>query len=201
MLKAQPSNDRTSLGFPEAVALEFDFLVKEYSFSCVKREETYVRYESSVVFVNVYLGRSSFELNVEIGERVIGKDLPESRFTIGEILYLANPQVAENYHSYQVTTSQSVKTFVGELARIVKLHAIPALLGDHEFFQRVAEIQLQRSNDLLRTWELNRVRREVETAWREKDFKRVIEIYDPVKDQLTPAEEKKLQYAKKKILS
>jgi hypothetical protein len=198
MLRAQPGSERASLGFREAVTSEFDFLVKNFSFTCVKQDVTYVRYESSDVFVNVYHGRASFELNVEIGERAGGRDIPETRFTIGDILYLFSPQVAENYHPYQVTTLESVKKFVGELARLVEQYATPALRGDHNCFQRVAEIQLQRSNNLLQTWELNRVRREVETAWREKDFKRVVEIYDPVKEHLTPAEVKKLEYARKK---
>jgi hypothetical protein len=83
----------------------------------------------------------------------------------------------------------------------VKAYANPALYGDHAFFQEVSEIRRQSSNDLLRMWELKRVRREVEIAWRDKNFKRVIEIYDPVKEDLTPAEVKKLEYAKKKCLS
>jgi hypothetical protein len=80
----------------------------------------------------------------------------------------------------------------------VKEYVKPALTGDHDFFQRVAEIRYKRSEDLLRTWELTRVRQEVETAWNEKDLKRVTELYAPLKNYLTPAEIKKLEYAKKR---
>jgi hypothetical protein len=201
MQGAQSGKERGSLGFPEAVISAFAFLTKDFSFSCVQQDVTYVRYESSAVFVNVYHGRASFELNVEIGERVIGRSVPENSFAIGEILYLVSPQVAENYRPYQVTTAESVQKFVNELANLVKENAIPALQGDHDFFQRVGEIQLQRSDNLLRTWELNSVRKDVEVAWRERNFKRVIELYDPVKEHLTPAEVKKMEYARKKYRS
>jgi len=41
------------------------------------------------------------------------------------------------------------------------------------------------------------VRAEVETAWRQKNYRRVIELYDSMKDDLTPTEAKKLEYATK----
>ena len=177
----------------------FEFLVEDFSFACVKRDMTYVRYESNVAFVNIYHGRASFELNVEIGERVGQGSVPENSFTIGDILYLANRKIAETYRPYQVTNPESVKKFVNELAHLVKDYAMPALQGDHAFLQRVSEMQLQRSDDLLRGWELNRVRKNVESAWRERDFKRVIELYGPFEKYLSPAELKKLEFAKKKV--
>jgi hypothetical protein len=201
MLRTQISKERAGLGFREAAISAFAFLVKDFAFSCVQQQVTYVRYESNLVCVNVYHGRASFELNVEIGERVVGGDIRENPFTIGEILHFVNPEEAENYRPYQVSTTESVPKFVNELARLVKEYAMSALMGDHDFFQRVSEIRHQRSEELLRGWELTRVRGEVETAWNEKDLKRVIELYDPVKEYLSPSEIKKLEYAKKRSLS
>ena len=133
MVTTEPSKERASLGFADAVASAFEFLIKDLSFVCVKREVTFVRYESNTVFVNVYHGRASFELNVKIGKREIGSAAQEHSFTIGEILHVANSQEAENYRPYQVTTAESVKKFVDELARLVKEYAIPALCGDQDF--------------------------------------------------------------------
>lgn len=201
MLKAQAGNERASLGFREAVIAAFSFLVDDFCFSCVSQYVTYVRYESDSVFLNVYHGRSSFELNVEIGERVNKRDMSENPFTIGEILKLVNPGEAKEYRPYQASKAESVKKCVDELAHLVKTYANMALCGDHAFFQEVSGIRRQSSDELLRMWELNRVRREVETAWRDKNFRRVVEIYEPVEKDLTPAEVRKLEYAKKKCLS
>ena len=106
MLRSESPVERASLGFLEAATSEFMFLVEEFAFSCVKRDVTFVRYESKNVFVNIYHGRSSFELNVEIGERSLSENTRERSFAIGDILYVTKPEVAERYYPYQVTTPE-----------------------------------------------------------------------------------------------
>jgi hypothetical protein len=200
-MKMKAVGNRASLGFAEAVTSTFNFLLEDFSFRCVRKDVTIVRFESNSVFLNVYHGRISFELNVEIGELTAGGELPENPFTIGEILHLVNPKEAITYHPYQVHTADSVKRFVAELAQLVKEYAVPALIGDHDFFRRVADVQAKRSNAYMKELRLNRTRTEVETAWHQKNYPRVIELYDSMHEDLTPAEAKRLAYAKKKCLS
>jgi hypothetical protein len=197
----ETGGNRVSLGFVDAVISAFNFLVEDFSFRCVRQDISLVRFESNSVFVNVYHGRVSFELNVEIGELAIGEGNPEVPFTIGEILHLVNPKEATNYHPYQVHTVDSVKKFVTELAKLVKEYAIPALMADHDFFQQVAEVQAKRSDAYLKNLHLNRIRTDVEAAWHQKNYPRVIELYDSMLEDVTPAEAKRLAYAKKKCLS
>jgi hypothetical protein len=151
--------------------------------------------------VNVYHGRISFELNVEIGELTIGGILPENPFTIEDILYLVNPKEATNYRPYQVHSVDLVRKFVSELACLTKEYAIPALKGDQLFFERLGHSRSQRSNAYMKELRLDRTRTEVETAWHQKDYPRVIELYDSMFEDVTPAEAKRLAYAKKKCLS
>ena len=40
---------------------------------------------------------------------------------------------------------------------------------------------------------------EVDVAWREKNYGQVLELYESVKDDLTPSELKKLEYATRKL--
>lgn len=68
MGRFEPGPGRERLGFEAAVVENFAFL-KEAGFECVRRECTFVRYESKRVFVNVYHGRGSFELGVEGNRR------------------------------------------------------------------------------------------------------------------------------------
>jgi hypothetical protein len=200
-MKMEASENRASLGFVEAVMSNFKFLLEDFPFRCVKKDVTIVRFESNSVFVNVYYGRKSFELNVEIGELVSVSGHPEVSYTIGEILHLVCPKKAENYHPYQVHTVETVKKFVAELAKLVKEYALPALTGNHDFFQQVGEVQEKRSDTYLKELRLNRTRTEVETAWHQKNYPRVIELYDSMREDLTPAEAKRLAYAKKNSLS
>ena len=201
MLKVQQGTERTSLGFTEAVRSGFKFLVEEFSFACVKEDVTLVRFESTAVFVNVYHGRSSYELSVEIGELPIKVNAPENSFTLGEILQLVGAKELLTYRPYQVTTLEAVAKFVQEIAILVKQYAPPALIGDHDFFMRLSEIRVQRSDSYLKKLQLNRVRTEVETAWHQKNYGRVVELYESIQDDLTPVEAKKFEYAKNKHLS
>jgi hypothetical protein len=195
-----PGN-RASLGFAEAASSAFNFLLEDFSFKCVKQDVTFVRFESNRTFVNVYHGRKSFELNVEIGELIAYRGLPENPFTIGEILDLVNAKEAINYHPYQVHTAASVQKFLFELAKVVKEFAIPAIAGDQLFFQRLSDLRTHRSDEYLKEMRLNRTRTDVETAWHQKNFRRVVELYDSMLEDLTPAESKRLAYAKKNSLS
>src|SRR5687767_11892121 len=64
--KLEPGMDRWRLGFKEAVLANFGFL-QQIGFKPVTEDVTFVRYESKTVFVNVYHGRASFEIGVEVG--------------------------------------------------------------------------------------------------------------------------------------
>ena len=63
---ADPGKDRWQLVFKDAVLSNFGFL-RAYGLKHVEEDVTFVRYESDAVFTNVYHGRGSFEIGVEIG--------------------------------------------------------------------------------------------------------------------------------------
>jgi hypothetical protein len=63
MITFEPEKDRWKLGFKEAVLASFDYL-RSYGLQCVQADVTYVRHDSTKVFVNVYHGRGSYEMNV-----------------------------------------------------------------------------------------------------------------------------------------
>src|SRR5690348_10203982 len=66
MLKIEPNPEREQLGFRDAVLSSFKFLA-EFRLRPVEKKMTFVRYQSRHVFVNVYHGRASYELGIQIG--------------------------------------------------------------------------------------------------------------------------------------
>jgi hypothetical protein len=46
---------------------------------------------------------------------------------------------------------------------------------------------------------LRRIREQVNKAWQAKDYAKVVELYEQVRDDLSPAEQKKLEYARKHL--
>jgi hypothetical protein len=198
MYKTTPQPRREELGFSEALIREFNFLEKK-GFRSTQKNVTLVRYESERVFVNVYHGRASYELNVEIGLRPALADEPERPFSIGEIIELRSGQREGEFTPPQSNTPEGVRKFVSQLASLVKRYAEPALAGDRLFFEQLSRLRVEKSEAYLRELKLKAMRRAVDTAWHEKDYASVIKLYEPLQENLTPAELKKLSYARKHL--
>jgi hypothetical protein len=199
MLRKSADGTRVYFGFPEAVMTSFRFLVEEFRFACVKQDATIVRFESNEVFVNIYHGRASYELGVEIGQLRKDTDVPECGFTLGEIISVADSKIGSMYRPYQISMPQQINKFVSETAELVRRYATSALIGDRAYFQRLSDLRVRISNAYIKEMELSRIRTDVEVAWREKNYKQVVELYGAVEDDLTSSEIKKLGYAKRKL--
>jgi hypothetical protein len=199
MLKMQPGPERAKLGFQEAVLSSFKFL-GEFGLDPVEQEVTFIRYESPNVFVNVYHGRASFELGVEVGRL---KE-PEQKLHIFTIVHWAGAAKAEGFGQhvmFQVGTREGVQEFVPKLAALVKKYATPLLRGDEGAYRSVLEFRGRQYADEVKQDNLSIVRGKAEEAWHAKDYARVVELYTPVREELTEVEAKKLTYAEKQPLA
>ena len=204
MFPTEPNRDRSRLRFEENVLAAFSFLVAEYHFRVTETEVTRVRYESDTIFLNIYHGRSSYELGCEIGllpQRVRdGAVTPEDQdgdaFSIWEIARLQAGSGALELSSYQASTPEAVARIVPRLADLVRQHAGPALVADPVFFERLAHAHTAWFEAYQRDDKLNQIRQQVAKAWAAKDFGRVVELLDPIVGELTPSEVRKLEYAK-----
>ncbi|MGH9874488.1 MAG: hypothetical protein ACRD9S_18695 [Pyrinomonadaceae bacterium] len=194
MFTTRPGADRRKLGFKEAVLSAFDFLTLEYEFRVTQTEPTFVRYESDRVFVNVYHGRTSYELGVKIGRL---SDLPGREYSIEDLLDALGKREESGYAYASVRTPQLIVRFVPRLSAVIKEYASSALRGDSATFEQLAAVQQTKGDALTKEWELQDARQEAETAWRQKDYAKLVQVLGSIEEDLTPAEAKKLQYAKK----
>lgn len=196
MLKIGPTPERMYLGFAEEALKAFDFLTKEYGFRCVKAEPTFVRYESPHVYINVYHGRASYELGVEIG-RFDMLHQEEYPFSISDVMALNVGLSKTNYKPVQVSTAEGVSAFVPKLAEYVSRYAGPVLQGDASTFKQLSKVRSERAIKTTKEIEMSQVRNKANEAWHKKNYAKLIELYEPVQDALTPAEIKKLEFARK----
>lgn len=188
---------RARLGFAEQVLRSFSFLTKEYDFRVVKTEPTFIRFESSSVFVNIYHGRASFELGFEIGRLNDGSGKEESPHSLRTILELMGAQEGTGYTFLQASTQDRVKEFVPKLASLVKRYAAPALGGDPSTFEQLMDTDSHISHRLHQEMRLKDVRKRAAEAWQSRDYALLVDLYESIFEQLTPAEMKKLEYVKK----
>jgi len=184
----------TTSGFADAVAASFHFLTDRFGFKIVRRAPTFVRYESSHIFVNIYHGRSSYEIGLEVGLR--GDPLQEEKFTLGDILEaVAAPQ---RYSFLQASTQDRVAKYVRRLADLALAHGEPVFGGDKEVFAKLRSAQGRQSQDYLLGIRLARARKAALAASQRQDYAAVIRILKPLRDHLTASEAKRLQYAERR---
>lgn len=195
--KAGP--DRAKLGFKEAALSAFDFL-RQYGFTSTQANATFVRYESPSVFVNAYHGRGSYELGIEIGRL----DDPDRNLAIANVVDWAGAFEAEGFGKhvmFQVATREGVQKFVVKLADLVKKYAVPLLRNEANAWNEALGLQVRRAAEYEKDIKLRQIREKAEKAWHAKDYAQVVELYGPVRKDLTKVDAKKLAYAEQQVLT
>jgi hypothetical protein len=178
--------------FSGQVLAHFAFL-EDFGFKPVEIRDTFVRYEAQGSrFVNVYYGRSSYELKFEVG-RGRESGVVERYYPID----FAKQHGSSEEHYFQASTADRVQQFVPRLAAFLRAHGTDALRGDESAFETLKIIQRGQSDALRLTWALEDARREAREAWLAKDYDRVVQVYAPIADKLMPSERKKLDYARR----
>jgi hypothetical protein len=204
MFHAEPNPDRAQLRFEEEVLDSFSFLRTEFGFRVVESELTRVRYESDKVFVNVYHGRSSYELGCEIGlfhehGNANAEVIPENAYSIWEIARMQSAPKITKHTFYQASTRDTIGQLVPRLADLLRTWGEPALSGDPAFYQTLEHAHSKWFEEYQRETKLTRIRQQLLVAWRARDFSRVVSLLTPVAHDLTPSELRKLEYARSKL--
>lgn len=199
MFTTEPKPDRWQLGFTEAVKSNFSF-VKKYGLQLVQEEVTLLRYQSEKVILNVYHGRASYELGVQI-ERA---DFPGESFGLYEVLKWAEStgKIEEiPTGGYQASTRESVQKLLAQMAALVKRYAVPLLQDDATAYQALRAQQSHDAAEYTKEVHLRAIRKQAETAWQEKNYETLSGLYSDIQGDLTPSEIMRLQYAEKQLLS
>lgn len=187
-----PVIDRRAFHFPEATEASFGFLAGR-GFKRVQSEETFVRFQSDRAYVNVYHGRKSFEVGLEIGP-LQSAEVP---YSMSEIIRLVEPSKADEYRNYSARSADDIATGVRQLAALFRRYVDAGLLDDPKLFERLVVGREAWKQGFAREVNLTQVRRKLEVAWHAKDYVKVVELLKPLRDALTPTELQKLDYAEK----
>lgn len=188
------------LGLEEIVTKEFDYLKSEHGFKCVQSGTWLVKYQSELVFVNIrFDGERSYELGCEIGRIDNLKGTLKVPFDLGDVVRSKVYSREPIKSSFQVTSTDSLEKFVKELAWQIRTYAKDLLAGSDESFNHVADLRDKEHKEYALETELRYMRSQLDIAWQKKDYKKVIELLSPLKEELERSELKKLHYAIKKV--
>lgn len=187
-----PVIDRRAFHFPEAVEANFGFLAGR-GFKRVQSEETLLRFQSNRVYVNVYHGRKSFEVGLEIGPL----QSVEAPYSMSEIIRLVEANKADEYRNYSARSAEGVAEGVRQLAALFHRYVDAGLLDEPKLFESLRVDRETWKQGFALEVNLTQVRRKLEAAWHSKDYAKVVELLKPLRDALTPTELQKLDYAEK----
>lgn len=191
------TSDREFLAFKRNVEKYFCFLIVDYGFQIVLKEDTFVRYETEDVFIDFYHGRLSYEIGVECGLKCQGYD---SRFRLPIILLGLLGEDAKGIKAfYQASIKESVSNCLDKIARLVQEHCASLLRGDKIAFSLVAKASSEESKFLTEKYSIYPIKSKAYEAWKIKDYEKVFLLYGSIKSSLSSIEEKRFKYASKNI--
>lgn len=189
-----------SIDFENLVNNEFKFLESKYGFSCVSTSLVMVRYESDEIFVVIrYDANHSYELAVEIGQLKALFNGQERPFSLNEILRLNKLSEVDIHSAVQASSQEVVANCLKKMATQLSRYGSDFLSNDMFAYKRLSDQRERECNDYELKTKLSYIRSDAQIAWKNKDYKQVIALYDPVKNVLSDAELKKLSYAHKQI--
>lgn len=189
------------LNFKDHVLKSFHFLESGYSFHCVDANELCVRYESDKVFVVVRFDNGrSFELDVEIGQRDILYNGKERLFNMGEVLRLKGVEKKEGYSFLQASGQSSLENAIDTLSGYLEKYGNDLLKGNRLTFKSLIDLRLREGEEYAIARDLRFIRHEAEKAWKKRDYRKFVSLYDPIKPYMTGSEKKKLEYAERKLI-
>lgn len=181
--------DRSVLRFAEEVKDRFSFL-ETLGFRHVHSEPTFVRFESPRANVNVYHGRRSFEIGLEI-------ESATDAYSFSEILRSVDREQGEQYRDYATHTAQGVAEGVAKLAGLFQRCIASGILNDKQLFARLKVQRKEIAAKYALEVELRQARRAAEAAWHKKDYAAVVAALKPLRAALTATEVGKLEFAEK----
>jgi hypothetical protein len=199
MLKVDPGPDRFKLGFKERALQSFDFL-KNYGLKCTDVQVTYLHYEAPKVFVNVYHGRASYELHVEIGARDGSK--MGTAYDLDAVLgWREAPeyQLLDSENAmFPAETAEAVRDAVPRMAALFHKYADPLLRADGEAFAGFLAYCAIGSARLTEHYQSGTTRWKADMAAKKGDWNEVVRLYESLGADLSRREAAQLAEARRR---
>jgi hypothetical protein len=188
MTLAAPDGPLRDLGFPDEVRTQFQFL-EALGFELRESGPTCVRYTRAEFVIEIYHGRQSYELGLNLMRYGVSYSL-ETLLAVHE-----RAGGATTFHPFAATDRDAVAAGVGHLAGMFKSCSDYFLANDPVVFRAVDDYGEEVSARLAIESLARQLRPKAEAAFKAKDYRLAAELYGQVRDQLTPAEIAKLKFA------
>lgn len=190
MAAKDEGRERTRLNFANAVRERFAFL-DDLGFSEAESLPTLIRYRKDDLDVTFYHGRSSFELGFEICRN-------SARYSLSELIGVADPEAAERYRNYAATTPDGIAAGLTQLEQLVRQYGDRALRRDPAFFTMLADHRKSWTEEYAIDVLARQLRPKAQAAFQQGNYREAAELYERIRPRLSKAEEQTLVLAKER---
>lgn len=187
------------LGFENAVKISFLFLEKEYGFKCIESGPYFVKYQSLDVYVSlVFDGDRSYELYCQIGRNDNYRDTGMLPIDLADVInfYL---QPHTKYIFCRATDEECLMRYINEYSTYLLEYGKELLNGSRDVFNEIAMFRDNLTERYAKDNDLRQLEVELDRAWKNKNFKNIVELLEPVQENIPVLFQKKLIYAKKML--
>jgi hypothetical protein len=175
------------LGFVALVTKHFAFLLR-LGCAVVRREDTFVRFESDTVFVNVYHGRSSYQVGLELGR------IQESeKYSLYEVLSAVAPGDLQRARC-QTTDPDVLGQCLAAIADTVEQNCKTLLAGDPAAFEHLRSVVSPMRQAATIQAQFGAIIDRADRAWDAKDLERAAALYEKAIPGLDETRTRRLQY-------
>ncbi|MDR2857358.1 MAG: hypothetical protein LBV50_05875 [Novosphingobium sp.] len=187
-------SDRSS-EFEAEVLRSFKFLEDNYGFrrrsSRPQKYTQIVTYENDKLYVVLSYGPPAYEPEMSFGRRGIDDAPGGYSFHSGDLVQLDCCRT----WVWNKEQGNAIPNWVAELARLLATCGAQCLTGTPSVF---AEMRTRRDG-LIANWkheeQLRGVRTKIESAWRAKDYRQVLDLYQSI-DERSALDEKRIGFAR-----
>jgi hypothetical protein len=186
------------IGFEGSVLSIFDFLTTEHGFALIGSDEYSAHYASDCVWLVISHGRQSYELSLDVARSANQEDI-EHPYSMQALMRVTDPPLAQKYRAFTATDAGAVTMGLQRLAKCLMTYGKPALRCDEDFFASMARERRAAAEDCARKSRWKADSEVALEAMKQKDWRRVIEIYEPRGDALKASEQKRLDIARRHV--
>jgi len=183
--------------FAESVLEEFDFL-RSAGFSLESSDATCVRFCSALYHINVYHGRHSFEVHLEV-ERAFEASEPRKAFGFQTLVRVFDEDASRNLPvasgvSDEAGIRSAVHILAAQFRRYIDLSRFQSadlwscLLAANE--KQIAESPYPKAS-------ADDLHRRFDALWKDQRYKELVNFFSPLRDYLGEIERNKLDIAKR----
>lgn len=189
----EKNNNKNNFDFSTKIINAFKFIIENYNFKLCAQLDDLVRFESNKAYVEFSHDSYSFELSCDIG--LLNDD---RHCSIVDLLdYRIEPK--ENFYPlFQASNEQRMKKTTILMAKLLQMHGDLLLKGIGIEFDKLQKFIQDKSERITADFSKGKDIRDANLAWRNKDYKKYIELMGRLgNEHLSALDKKRLAYALK----